>query len=141
MPDWILVEKDHPTKVLECADIALIASGSATLEAAVFGTPMVIVYKMSMVTWWLSKLLINTKYVGMVNIIAGKKIMPEFLQNQAIAQSITNEIYEMLSSRERQDEMAFELLNVQQQLQGEGASHRAAQHIITLDQSIGKISC
>ena len=66
--------------------------------------------------------------------------MPEFLQNQAIAQSITNEIYEMLSSRERQDEMAFELLNVQQQLQGEGASHRAAQHIITLDQSTGKIS-
>ena len=139
MPDWILVEKTHPAKALECADVGLVASGSATLEAAVFGTPMVIVYKMSMVTWWLSKLLVKTNYAGMVNIIAGKKIMPEFLQNQAISQSITNEIYEMLSSRERQDEMAFELLNVQQQLQGEGASHRAAQHIITLAQSTGKI--
>ena len=59
IPDWIQIEIKHPQKALECADLALVASGSATLEAAVFGTPKIIIYKKAVVSWWLSKLLVK----------------------------------------------------------------------------------
>ena len=132
IPDWIQIEKDHPKKALECANGALVASGSATLEAAVFGTPMIIIYKMAVLSWWLSKLLVKADYAGMVNIIAEKKIMPEYIQNQATVLSITNEAFQMISSSKKQEKMQSELLLVRQKLQGDGASKRAAKHILSL---------
>ena len=135
VPDWIQVEKDQPQKALECADMTLVASGSATLEAAVFGTPMIIIYKMAIISWWLSKLLVKADYAGMVNIIAGKKIMPEYLQNKATVHSITNEAFEIINSPERQKQMKSELVRVQKKLQGCGASKRAAEHILYLCRS------
>ena len=132
IPDWIQIKKDYSQKALECADVALVASGSATLEAAVFGTPMIIIYKMNILSWWLSKLLVKTDYAGMVNIIAGRKIMPEYLQNQANTDSITKEAFKMLSSSEIQNKMKNELLRVQQKLESKGASQRAAEHILSL---------
>ena len=135
IPNWIQIEKDCPQKALECADLALVASGSATLEAAVFGTPMIIIYKMSILSWWLSKLLVKTEYVGMVNIIAEKKIMPEYLQNQAVSQAIASESFEMITNREKQAKMKSELLSVKKKLQGSGASKRAAEYILSLLES------
>ena len=76
------------------------ASGSATLEAAIFGTPMVIVYKMSSLSWIFSKLLVKTKYAGMVNIIAGKKIVPEYLQNKATITSISKECLNIINNQD-----------------------------------------
>ena len=132
IPEWIHIERENPQKALECADIALVASGTATLEAAVFGTPMIIIYKMATLSWWLSKLLVKTNYAGMVNIIAGKKIMPEYLQNKAITKSITIKAFQMLSNSETNDKLKSELLSVCQKLQGEGASKKAAEHILSL---------
>ena len=98
IPNWIQIENDHPQKALECADLALVASGTATIESAVFGTPMIIIYKMATLSWWLSKLLVKSDYAGMVNIISGKKIIPEFLQNQARVESITKEAFTIINS-------------------------------------------
>ena len=135
LPDWIQIEKVHPQKALECADVALVASGTATLEAAVFGTSMIIIYKMNTLSWWISKLLVKADYAGMVNIIAEKKIMPEFLQTKATTQSITREVFEMINNPERQKKMASELLCIQQKLQMEGATNSAAEYILLLTQS------
>ena len=135
VPDWIQIEKKYPQKALECADIALVASGSATLEAAVFGTPMIIIYKMAILSWWISKLMVKTDYVGMVNIIAEKKIVPEYIQNQANSESIIKETFAMINSLEKQEKMRSDLLGVQKKLQASGASKRAAQHILSLSQS------
>ena len=135
MPDWIQVEKENPQKALECADVALVASGSATLEAAVFGTPMIIIYKMAILSWWISKLMVKTDYVGMVNIIAEKKIVPEYIQNQANSESIIKETFAMINSLEKQEKMRSDLLSVQKKLQSSDASRRAAQHILSLSQS------
>ena len=99
IPNWIKVENKYPQKALECADFSLVASGSATLEAAVFGTPMVIVYKMSLLSWLLSKLLVRTEYAGMVNIIAGKKIIPEYIQNEATIQAISKECLNIINDK------------------------------------------
>ena len=135
IPDWINIEKDYPLKALECADVALVSSGTATLEAAVFGTPMIIIYKMDLLTWWLAKLFVKTDYAGIVNIIAEKKIIPEYLQNQATAQSIAKEAFEMINNSDRLKNMRSKLRSVRQKLQGSGASQKAAQHILSLTQS------
>jgi len=80
LPDGIQVESKYPQKALECAELALVASGTATLEAAVFGTPMIIIYKMASISWWISRVLVSVPFAGMVNIIARREIMPELLQ-------------------------------------------------------------
>ena len=135
IPNWIQIEKKFPKKSLECADVALVASGSSTLEAAVFGTPMIIIYKMAILSWWLSKLLVKSDYAGMVNIIAGKKIIPEYLQKQATPEAITLKVCKILSHSEIQEKMKSELLSVTQKLQGAGASQRAAEYIVSLNKS------
>ena len=132
MPKFIKIESTNPTKALECADIAMIASGTATIEAAVFGTPMIIIYKMSQVSWWLSKLLVKIKYAGMVNIISNKKIVPELLQNNATPEKLYSTMINLINNHLSLDKMKADLLLVKSNLQGNGASKNAAKNIIDL---------
>ena len=132
MPKFIKIESTNPTKALECADIAMIASGTATIEAAVFGTPMIIIYKMSQVSWWLSKLLVKIKYAGMVNIISNKKIVPELLQNNATPDKLYSTMINLINNHLSLDKMKADLLLVKSNLQGNGASKNAAKNIIDL---------
>jgi lipid-A-disaccharide synthase len=73
----------HSHEALAAADIALVASGTATLEAALFKTPMVITYRQSPITWALMRALLYLPYVGLPNILAGERLVPELLQDQA----------------------------------------------------------
>ena len=79
----LLVTTTRPRLALRYADAAIIASGTSTLEAAVWGVPMVVVYRMSPFSWWLSHRLVKLPYVGMVNILSGELVVPEFLQDRA----------------------------------------------------------
>ena len=79
----VTVTTHRPRLALRYADAAIIASGTSTLEAAVWGVPMAVVYRMSPFSWWLSRRLVKLPHVGMVNILAGKEVAPEFLQNRA----------------------------------------------------------
>ena len=132
IPKWIQIEDTYPQKALECANLALVASGTATLEAAVFNTPMIIIYKMSILSWFLTKILIKTNYAGMVNIIAEKKIMSEYLQYEANTKIIANEAFEIISNTDLQKKMKLDLLNVRNKLGGPGASIKAAKKILSL---------
>ena len=132
IPKFIKIESTNPTKALECADIAMIASGTSTIEAAVFGTPMIIIYKMSQVSWWLSKLLVKIKYAGMVNIISNKKIVPELLQNNATPDKLYSTMINLINNHLSLDKMKADLLLVKSNLQGSGASKNAAKNIIDL---------
>jgi lipid-A-disaccharide synthase len=73
----------HSHEALEAADLALVASGTATLETALFKTPMVIAYRQAPLTWALMRTMIYLPYVGMPNILAGEKLVPEYLQDDA----------------------------------------------------------
>ena len=73
----------HSHEALAAADLALVASGTASLEAALFKTPMVIAYRQAALTWVLMRAMLYLPYVGMPNILAGEKLVPELLQNQA----------------------------------------------------------
>jgi lipid-A-disaccharide synthase len=73
----------HSHEALEAADLALVASGTATLETALFKTPMVIAYRQSPLTWRMMRSMVYLPYVGMPNILAGEKLVPEYLQDDA----------------------------------------------------------
>ena len=133
IPDWIQVETELSQKALECADLALVASGTSTLEAAVFGTPMIIIYKMATLSWWLSKLLVKVPYAGMVNIITGSMIMPEILQDDATPEQIYKTALKVLNNPDKITQMRSDLLNVRELLKGEGASNKAAKYILGLN--------
>ena len=135
IPSWIQIENNHPQKALECAGLALIASGTSTLEAAVFGTPMIIIYKMSPFSWLVSRALVNVPFAGMVNIIAGSMIMPELLQNKATSGQIYKMATEIINNPEKITQMKLELSKVKDLLKGEGASNRAARYILEMDES------
>ena len=132
LPDWIQVESEYPQKALECADLALVASGTATLEAAVFGTPMIIIYKMASFSWWISRLLVSIPFAGMVNIIAKKEIMPELLQENATPERVFSTASSILKNPEKIEKMVADLKEVQVKLKGVGASNKAATYILEL---------
>jgi lipid-A-disaccharide synthase len=132
IPQFIKIENTNTQKALECADIAMIASGTSTIEAAVFGTPMIIIYKMSQVSWWLSKFLVKIKFAGMVNIISNKKIVPELLQNNATSDKLYKTMINLINNKSSLDKMKTDLLLVKANLQSNGASKNAAKNIIDL---------
>ena len=133
LPDWIQVESKYPQKVLECAELALVASGTTTLEAAVFGTPMIIIYKMASISWWISRVLVSVPFAGMVNIIAGREIMPELLQENATPEKVFSTASSILKNPGKMEEMMADLKKVQLKLKGVGASKKAATHILELN--------
>ena len=111
-------------------DFALVASGSATLENACLGLPMIIVYKVHFTTWLLSKILLKIPYIGLVNVVAGRKIVPEFLQYGAIPARIAQATLKILENPERLNEMKAELAKVREKLGERGAPRRAAENIL-----------
>lgn len=114
-------------EAISCADLAIVASGTATLETALLGVPMIIIYKISPLSYVVGKLFIRIKNIGLVNIIAGKTIVPELIQGKAKAQSIASEAIDILTSVERKKEIINELATIRAKLGKSGAAIRAAQ--------------
>jgi lipid-A-disaccharide synthase len=117
----------HTYEAISCADLAIVASGTATLETALLGVPMIIIYKISPLSYFVGKLFIRIKNIGLVNIIAGKTIVPELIQEKANAQSIASEAVDILTSAGRKKEMINELAAIRAKLGKPGAAIRAAQ--------------
>ena len=112
---------------LAACDLAIVTSGTATLEAGLLGVPMVIIYKMSVLSALIGKLIINPKYIGLVNIIAGESVAPELIQLKATGGRIAAEALSILSNRDRKLAMISELKNIRQKLGDPGAARKAAQ--------------
>ncbi len=125
----VIVEGDTDT-VLASADLALTASGTATVQAALHDTPMVIVYRLSPMTYRLGRRLVTIGMIGMVNLIAGEKIVPEFLQDAFTPEAVAREAISLLTDRARAAEVKAGLARVRERLGGSGASRRAAQAIL-----------
>jgi lipid-A-disaccharide synthase len=108
-----------------CA-LALVASGTVTLEAALWGVPTIIVYKVSPVNYWVAKRLIQVPYIGLVNWVAGKKIVAELIQDQATPEALTDEARSLLTDPGRRAALQRELARVKEKIGGPGASDRVA---------------
>jgi lipid-A-disaccharide synthase len=117
----------HTYDVISCADLALVASGTATLETGLLGVPMVIVYKISLLSYCIGRLFVHVKNIGLVNIIAGKTIVPELIQGDACGKRIAMEALAILTNEEKKQEMIKELEAIRAKLGEPGAAIRAAQ--------------
>ncbi|MBT9131949.1 lipid-A-disaccharide synthase [candidate division NPL-UPA2 bacterium Unc8] len=117
-------------EAMAAAPLLLIASGTATLEGACVGAPMLIIYKVSFLTWLLSKMLLKIPYIGLVNVVAGKKVAPEFLQFNARPERIAKTALDLLTDKEKMNAMRKELKEVKTKLGTPGASERTASIIL-----------
>ena len=125
--DFELVS-DTVENVLKRCRLAVVASGTVTLEAAIFGIPMIIIYKVSPVTYWLGRMLVRSrvKNFGLVNLIAGRDIAPELLQGEVSSKIIADMAFKMLNDASGLEETRNELLGIKDVLGGPGASKRVA---------------
>ncbi|HEY8848143.1 MAG TPA: hypothetical protein VIO12_02555 [Thermoanaerobaculia bacterium] len=114
-------------EALSQADVALSSSGTATLESAIVGTPVVVMYRLSAATHWLARRLVKLPNFSLVNIVAGKRVVPELLQHDVNGARIASEVRTLLAQRDR---VRSELAAVRKKLGEPGASRRAAEAIM-----------
>lgn len=126
-----IVEGDTDS-VLASADVALTASGTATVQAALHGTPMVIVYRVSPLTYRIGRPLVRVDTFGMVNLIAGERLAPELIQDAFTPEAVAAEAVSLLTDQHRAARMRDGLARVRERLGGPGASRRAAQAILSI---------
>jgi lipid-A-disaccharide synthase len=126
-----IVESETDT-VLASADVVLTASGTATVQTALHDTPMVIVYRVSPLTYWLGRRLVSVDAIGMVNLIAGEKIVPELIQRAFTPDAVAREAIRMLTDRDLAARIRAGLARVREKLGGPGASRRAAEAVLRI---------
>ncbi len=123
----IRIVRQNRYDMMAACDAVVAASGTVTLELAILNVPMVVVYKVSPQTYYLGKLLVKTKYISLVNLIAQAPVVPELLQEQGNPGSIEVELAFLLFDEHTRKKMQEGLLHVRQQLGEAGASDKAAQ--------------
>jgi lipid-A-disaccharide synthase len=104
--------------VLACADLALAASGTVTIEAALVGTPMVTFYRVNKLSWLMGKFLVRVPFYSMVNLVAGRRIVPELMQSDMTPARLAAEALRLLSDRPARESMRCELELVARKLAG-----------------------
>ena len=126
---WI---ENDTYNALAAAQLAVVASGTATLETAIIGTPLIIVYRASSLNWKIFHPLINVPFVGMPNLIAGREIAPELLQDRLTGPQLAAKIVELLEDKMRLAQLREDLATVRARLGEPHASQRAAHCILDL---------
>jgi lipid-A-disaccharide synthase len=132
VPLKIPVVEDKRYEAVNACDLAWTASGTATVETALLLKPMIIVYRLSWLTYALARILVKTKHVGMVNIIAGEAVVPELIQSHFTADGILRETRNLMENRELRDRIVSKLLALREKLGTPGAAHRVANIAISM---------
>lgn len=114
---------------ISTSNLCLVTSGTATLETAIIGTPMIIVYKVNWLTSIISKFLIQAQHIGLPNLIAGKTVVPEFIRNEFKPSLVANEAIRIINDENRQKQIREQLSDIRKMLGESGASTRVAKHI------------
>ena len=123
-------------KILGISDLAFVTSGTATLETAIMGTPMIVVYKGSHISFWIAKSLVKVRYVSLVNLIAGERIVPELLQDEFNPENLTKETFRILEDNLLRQKIKEKLRTIKNRLGKGGASKKAA--MIAIEMLEGK---
>lgn len=116
--------------VRKACDFSWVKSGTSTLEAAILGSPMLIVYRVNALTWLIGKQVFTIGYVGLPNIVAGGRIVPELLQDEFTPRNLAEKTRHYLTNRKEYDRMVTDLNDVRKKLGEEGASERAARAVL-----------
>ena len=118
-------------EIMQRAVAGIVASGSATLEAAYFRMPFALIYKVAWPTYFAGRLLVKVKYLGMPNVLADKQVVPEFIQHRAKPPDLAKTILRLLDDPMKREQMISEFDKIAAQLGESGASERAAKAILS----------
>ncbi len=134
LQDIILLPEKRKFEVMAAADVALACSGTVTTQLACAGIPTVVAYKMSPVTYFIGKRLINVDYISIVNIAADRPLMPEYIQHEASGDNLASAVTAYLDAPEKAQEVGQALLAQTEKMRGQGgsASRRAADAILSI---------
>jgi len=113
-------------RVLKACDLALVASGTATLEAAILETPMIIVYRVSSLSYWIGRMLISVPFIGLVNLVAGEEVVPELIQGDVTPERLAREALDILDHDDKRRDMVRKLRALRETLGRGSASERTA---------------
>jgi lipid-A-disaccharide synthase len=125
--EGVIIKKGEPVRVLAASDMAVVASGTATLQAAFLEVPMVVVYKLSPLTYLLGKLIINVKHISLVNILSGREVVTELLQKRANPEDIIKELKKIIFDTNYREEMLNYYRLIKEPFSGKRASKRVAE--------------
>ena len=121
-----LIEEDT-YNVIHAADLVLVTSGTATLETALLERPMVIVYRLSLLSYALARLLVGVRFIGIPNIVRGSQVVPELVQGLATGSRIAAAAGAILDDTAKRQHMVRELAEIRSALGSGGAADRAAE--------------
>ncbi len=130
----ITISTDGVYDAISVSDAAIVSSGTATLETGCLGVPLVVVYKVSPLTYLIARRLVTIPNIGLINIVAGKTIAPEFVQRKARPGPIADQIVRFLTDPGLNQDVRRQLSEVRARLGSSGASERAARVILDLMQ-------
>lgn len=141
--DTYLTQYDVPVHVVDqyrfnvraALDFAWVKSGTSTLEGALLGVPFLIIYKVKYITGWIAKVLINTPFIGLPNIVAGDLIVPELLQDQATGQNLAEQTLHYLHDQAAYENMRYQLRKIQRIFGPPGSSKRTAEAAVAFLES------
>jgi lipid-A-disaccharide synthase len=122
----INVSQGNVYETLKACDLAMVASGTATLETAIMGVPMILVYRASLISYWAAKKVVKVPYLGLVNLVAGERVIPELIQNDLTPDRLAHEALEILEGGQKRENMIEKLRIVKERLGRGGASERTA---------------
>ncbi len=125
-PAEVVLVENQTYDALAFSNVALVASGTVTLETAILGTPMVMAYRVAPLTYWLGRILVTIPNIALVNVVAGKRVVPEFVQHAATPRSLAAALAELFRSPEKRQQMIRELEKVKSRLGEPGGSRRVA---------------
>lgn len=117
---------------LTACDLALVASGTATVETAILGVPMILVYRASTITFWVGKRVLKVPFIGLVNLVAGEQVIPELIQDDLTPDRLAHEALEILEGGQKRENMIEKLGMVKERLGRGGASERTAKIAIEM---------
>lgn len=116
-------------KVLACSNLAVVASGTAALQAALLEIPLVVIYKLLPLSYWIGRMMINIKYINLVNIIMDEEIIKELLQRKASPENIFHELRRIIDDENRRNWMIGNFKKVRSLFQNKNASERVGEII------------
>ncbi len=131
LPDYVKMEEREIQTAMMAGTAALVASGTATLEAAVLDLPMVVCYRLSAPTWWLARRMAKVPYASMVNLIVGRRVVPEYLQSDMTPGNLAGAVLPLLTNTTERKTMLSGFEEVRRTLGLPGVYERAANAILS----------
>jgi lipid-A-disaccharide synthase len=130
--EGVVIKKGDSVKVLAASDLAVVTSGTATLQTALLEVPMVVIYRLSPLTYQLGKRIVKVKYISLVNILSGKEVVTELIQDKANPEEIINELRKILFDAGHREKMLGDLRSVKDHFLGKDTSNRVASIVMEM---------